>query len=723
MDSIPHTHEGANPPAGVEGAVTYRPTGPAAPGVPGLQDHQAAPGQPGPPLEPPPPPEPRPALQAALQAHRARCAAISARLAAAPPPPPPPERTPLQAALDAPEERRRGARRASLKALFEDPLAPQGGTAFDVTSNADRPPPATLGALGAVGPAGGPKAPPILDDSALTARALGGFSEKPLGLGATGTWEWSEGGILSGVDRPTPPAAGHAAPDLGALGQRVMVGPDGLPLADGQRTFDGTWTDPATVNGNGAGASFRLAPEPPELPEVAPRPPTQPQLALALPEPWHRYEPQLDLFASAFKYPTCTCRRDKHGHQKHTKRCQAQVRMTTAEFIKALALCWSYIVRCLEAHHVPPILVAYAARRAREVAVCCTKWKKLKCKRCEHFFNYQTTTPCHSRTCPVCGRKWSRKAMAAMFEYQKTHLVARDQGVLSRDYYMHTLTEQKPEFLTLKGLRASVYNVKKKLKDVWEKVVCNLPREPGWLDPEKYAAEKLRLYAAEQAAAELPCHERAAERRRLNAERKALWQSQRKQFPGKCPDAGMMGQVDLAIKGGVHVHALRYGAWHESDDVREAAGGTWTHDDAVRPKKDRTGVDFRGRNLAELDQVDAMRHAVCEVLKYICKTSTNPGTRGFIHPMLAVLFELATGPDAAATTVRMRAGYGSMKGIVAELDAKDEDGDDDEVPDKCPKCGCTELEVVFEDYSEPTMPQGGWCLRPTMWHPPPGGTS
>jgi len=547
-------------------------------------------------------------------------------------------------------------------------------------------PPAPPLELCAEGAEPGPAAKPILDDStATTAEALGG------------------------------------------LGQRVIVGPDGLPLTVAQASFDGTWTDPVnpanasecSTDAPELGPKFKLPPELPEMPPDyqyrAPRPPEPPQLPLFLPEPWHRTERQLDLFNTAFKYPTCTCR-----NGKHKKYCQAQVHTSTAKFITMLAACWSYVQTCLEVHHAAPLQIAYSARRAREVAICCTKWKAMKCKGCQHIFNYATTTPCHSRTCPVCGRKWSRKAMAAMFEYVKHHEVKRDQGMLSRDYYMHTFTEEKPATLTLKGLRASVYNVKKKMKDVWEKVVCNLPRDPGWLDQEKYAAEKQRLHAAWETTAELSCHERAAERRRLRAERRALWQSQRKRYPGKCTDAGMMGQVDLGIKGGVHVHALRYGAWHESDDVREAAGGTWTKDIAVRPENNRTGVDFRGRPLAELDQADAMKHAVCEVLKYICKTSTNPGTRGFVHPMLAVLFELATGPDSSGKCVRMREGYGTMKGIVAELDAKDED--EDEVPDHCPKCGCAEFEAVYEDYSEPTMPQGGWCLRPTMWRPPPGGS-
>jgi hypothetical protein len=173
----------------------------------------------------------------------------------------------------------------------------------------------------------------------------------------------------------------------------------------------------------------------------------------------------------------------------------------------------------------------------------------------------------------------------------------------------------------------------------------------------------------------------------------------------------MIPQVDLGILGNVHAHALRYGARHHSEDIRAAAGGTWTKDIKVRPEVRKGKMETND---------EAMKHAVCEVLKYICKTSTNPGTRGFIHPMLAVLFELATGPDASGDCVRMREGYGSMKGIIAALDKK-KDEDEDETEGKCPKCGCAEHDVVFEEYDKPTMPRGGWCLRPTMWRPPPGG--
>lgn len=498
------------------------------------------------------------------------------------------------------------------------------------------------------------------------------------------------------------------------------MAPAGLPLTTAQRSLDGTWTEPVDVYVNPA-ETWRptLPPELPEPPEVAPSPPEQPQLPLPLPEPWHRNEPQLDLFASTFKYPSCTCTSGKD--RKHKKNCQAQIHTTTARFIEMLALCWAYVQSCLEAHRASQEIVGYAARRAREVAVCCTQWKAMKCKGCAHLFNYATTTPCHSRTCPVCGRKWSRKAMAAMFEFTKTHLVARDKGEIDRDYYMHTFTEQKPTALTLKGLRASVHNVKKKLKNVWEKVVCNLPRDDGWQESDEYAPTRKRLNEEMAATKHLPREEREEWRARIRAERKAAWTPQRAKYPGKCPDAGMIGQVDLGILGGVHVHALRYGSYHRSDDIRAAAGGTMTKDIKVRPKKDRTGTDFRGRDLAELDQADEMKHAVCEVLKYICKTSTNPGTRGFVHPMLAVLFELATGPDPSGKHVRMREGYGSMKGIIAALDKKDGDEDEHE-HDKCPKCGCTEHDVVFERYDEPTMPNGGWCLKPTMWRPPPGGT-
>ena len=691
MESVPHADRGeqaAYPERGLEGAVMYRP-----PGEGDATDaplNQAAPGRPGPPLEAPstlPELHINPAwpesLQASVRAMHARVqAGILARAESAP--------------AGCTSATQRPPTSAGILARAESaPAAPPVQTAMDWPAQdgatSDTTP--ARGAEGAEAEPAPPSAAGILDDSAVTARALAGL--------------------------------------LGPLGQRVFSGPGGMPLTVAQRALDGTWTDPTavqdavddTADALDLGRPFNLAPGQPVTNVVAPRPPEQPQLPLRLPEPWHRPERQLDLFKTAFKWPSCTCKKGTGGTPtQHTDRCQAQVHMSTAQFITAESLCWAYVVACFRAYptNITHAQLAYAERRAREVALCCTKWHGLKCKGCQHIHHYATTTPCNSRTCPVCGRRWSRKAMAAMYEWQKAHPVVG--GEHPRDDYMHTFTEQKPPTLTLKGLRQSINNVLSKAKNAWEKVLCNLPRKPGWLDAEKYAAAKLDIAARRAASEHLPCRERAAERRRLDAESKALWQSQRKNFPGPCKDAGMVAQADIGILGGIHVHALRRGAYHYSDDIREAAGGTWTKDIKVAPKEERTGIDWRtGEPLAELDQADALKHAVCEVLKYVVKTSTNPGRRSHIHPMLAVLYEMATGPDAAGKSLRLRRGYGTMKSFVADLDATKDDEDKDEHK-KCPKCGGTEHEEVFESYEEPTMPNGGWCLRPTrMKRGPPGG--
>lgn len=431
-----------------------------------------------------------------------------------------------------------------------------------------------------------------------------------------------------------------------------------------------------------------------------------------LPRPWQgRPEPLLDLMRQPFHYPTCQCDLKK-GRGQHRMGCEAQVRLTTARFMRALAACWAWVTACLKHFDAPPVLIEYAARRARVVGNCCTYWKAMKCKGCQNVFNYHQVQGCNSRTCPVCGRRWARKAWAAAFVYVEEYEVKREKGVVSRDYFMHTFTEQKPDDLSLKGLRTSIYNVKRKAKNVWEKVVQYLPRRDGFTDGDEYASTRARLAAEMDATKGLPREEREIRRAEIRAARRDAWTQHCRKYPGKCKEAGMVAQVDLGVLGNVHLHALRYGAEHRSDDIRAAAGGTWTKDIAVRPKRCNGHMQSPD---------DATAHAVCETLKYVCKTSTNPGTRGFVHPMLAVLFELAS-KDA-----KLRQGYGSMRGMIADLNRREDEGEDDEEPglDACPKCGCCEddLERVEFHYQEPTLPNDGWCLRPDASpSAPPGGT-
>jgi Zn finger protein HypA/HybF involved in hydrogenase expression len=400
---------------------------------------------------------------------------------------------------------------------------------------------------------------------------------------------------------------------------------------------------------------------------------------------------------------------------------------TTTKFIEALAACWLWVVGCLEAAKAPPAIIAYAARRAREVAVCGTQWRAFRCQGCGHDFKHSVIDGCDSRTCPLCGRKRSRRVVAAMLEFTKTHPVMRVVGKLSRDYYMHTFTEDKPEVLTLKGIRQSVKSVKAKARQMWEDLGSKLPREKDWPTKKQWLEAKAgfeeelrqvdgRLARLLAAIAEMPRGERSgpraeaqraykAEVRRIKAARRALWLKHHNGFPGACPEAGMIVQVDMGTGANIHVHAMRYGAHQLSEDIHESAGATWHYDEAVRPRPEKM------RDGKQETREDAIARAVCETVKYICKTTTLPGEHGFVHPMLAVLFELATGPDASGAHVRMTEGSGSMRGIIKRLEEKEED---EEVPEECPKCHSKGESIVKVEktYRRPTMPNGGWCLRP-----------
>lgn len=249
------------------------------------------------------------------------------------------------------------------------------------------------------------------------------------------------------------------------------------------------------------------------------------------------------------------------------------------DYQAALAATWASLVAWMEAHRWDAKELAFARRRAREVLVCGDTWRVF-----EHECGYLDETHavliegCDSRGCPRCAKAAATKYRMAGYHYVKTHPVARVKGRVSRGYFLTTLTEPKPEFLTLDGLSKSIANVKRKGSNAWKKVCRFNPRRADGV-PGKY--------------------------------------------PGKCSDAGMVCRVEVGPHGNVHAHVLRYGAYHRSEDVRWATGGDWTHDTRVRQ-------DERGA-----------RGGVNEVLKYVMKGSTKPGRREFVHPSLAVLVELA----------------------------------------------------------------------------------
>jgi len=273
---------------------------------------------------------------------------------------------------------------------------------------------------------------------------------------------------------------------------------------------------------------------------------------------------------------------------------------TLGQYIDALATTWRSVVTWMEAHGADPRDLAFAERRAREVPNCGDTWKVPVCE-CGHEDDAHAVLieGCDSRTCPRCARLKSQHYRKAGFAFVQAHPVARVKGKVSRGYFLTTLTEPKPEIVSLASLTEQVGAVKKAGRDVHRKVGRFLPRKKDG------------------------CFG---------------------QYPGKCSDAGQVVAVECGPRANIHAHVLRYGAYHWSEDVREAAGGHWTHDTKIRQ-------DERGA-----------RGGVVEALKYATKSSTRPGRREFLHPALAVLFELATRGR------RLIEGYGTMRGLVKQAD-------------------------------------------------------
>ena len=340
------------------------------------------------------------------------------------------------------------------------------------------------------------------------------------------------------------------------------------------------------------------------------------------------------------------------------------VKMTFGQYQDALSACWSSVADWMKANGWGKRDIAYAERRAREVATCGETWKMPVCE-CGHTEERKAVLieGCDSRTCPRCGKLASEKLTLAGRTFVDAHPVVREKGRVSRGYALTTLTEEKPPTITLAGLTASVKNVKKKGANVWKKVWRFNPRKKDG----KYG-----------------------------------------KYPGKATDAGAIHRIELGPSGNVHGHALRYGAWHWSEDVRQAAGDTWTHDTKVKQQEKGKGGIYG---------------AVRECLKYVTKSSTKPGRREFTQPALAVLFELATRGK------RLVEGYGSMRGILKQAEdayMEERQGvlkDDDERLSElgaCPCCGSADT-WKWKNVS-----------RPKTWMPPrprrqqaeaPGGTS
>jgi hypothetical protein len=322
-----------------------------------------------------------------------------------------------------------------------------------------------------------------------------------------------------------------------------------------------------------------------------------------------------------------------------------------------MAATWASAAAWGREHGQDARLVRYMERRAREVPVCGETWQVPICE-CGHHEDTRAILieGCDSRTCPRCARLRANHYRRAGFVFVDAHPVQRVKGKVSRGYFLSTITEKKPDVLTVDGMAASIRNIKHKGRDVWRKVTRFLPR-------------RQRGHYGE--------------------------------YPGKATDAGQIVSVECGPHGNVHGHILRYGAYHWSADIREAAGGSWTHDTKIRQ-------DERGA-----------RGGVVEALKYVCKSSNKPGRREFTEPALAVLFEIAS------YRMRLVEGYGSMRGLIRQAEEayieqhqgvmRDEAERTAELP-ACPCCGGNAWK--WQNVKKPH----GWT-QPARKRPPPGSTA
>ena len=608
MNSLPQDE------AGVEGADTFRPSGPATQGVPGLQDQAEGSSLP-PPLEPPSTLTP---LQAALAAHKSRCIAIAAKLATVTPPPP-------------------------------------------------------AGALGEPVPAGeAPKGPsPIVH----------------------------EGGTIRGE------VCGPAQAQLVlTVGGEPLTGP-------AQKGFDAAWYEPRPLGepetespGVRAARELRRAqlaaqPRAPEAPRQDPLP---------FPRPWLNLdEPLLDLCYGdqPFEVPDYgDLPKAQHGEYFETP----------GDYLRALGECWKHAARCDARFGAPAGVVEFTVKRAQTVGDCGTRWGNVwQCDTCGHVDKHYAInlTKCESRMCPFCGKqrrgRWLRPVFAFTKKYKVQPRTAESKGHLSRDWYMDTATEVKPPTVSQKGLRASVTGVKKKWPKMAE-VAGHLPRDKDWPDKAKWDAAKVKFAAEMEAAKALPPEERKAEQARIRDARAKLYKLHQHKWPGECPDFGMLACIDMDAEAFVHAHVIRYGAWAWADDMREACGGTWTHIQSVRPK-------WRKGHMETAEEAQA--HAVFETVKYPAKMTTKAKGNYYVHPYLAMLFERAT------CGMRLIEGYGTMRGLVKQMeDAEAEEAAEEaaERPAECERCGGHDLHEVVVASDKPAW-QRSRPKKKAQPQAPPGG--
>lgn len=408
----------------------------------------------------------------------------------------------------------------------------------------------------------------------------------------------------------------------------------GLPLVDAQRGMDGRWYEPPTK-----------APEGPrDCPTVDAPAPRAALPLLPLPGLF-TVPPQVDLFEQRWEKPA--------------KGAAGEVEATYEDRTEWQRKMWGWARDSARDHNSK----SYAHRRAEQVGTCGKEWvTERTCTDCggvdESVVHPMDT--CNSRGCLICAPARSKIIKKNLAAYREKHKPQRTHGAhnkVSRNYFFHTITIPVPPDVSLPGFRTMFSTAKKALKVLFGKdrkghmgLLTLLPRRPG-----------------------------------------------EEQTDAACPDWGGFASIEVGPHGNLHIHVLRYGAFHRSEDIRAALahlGIKWTFDKCIR-----TGKDFTG--------------AVAEVAKYMTKGSTKPGRTRSTHPLVSVLAELALAGCKLYRT------FGNMSGLT-EVDATiDEMQAEEDRRWSCPHCGGTHGEDVITHFDKPCIPPG-WRRKRKR---PPGETN
>ena len=416
---------------------------------------------------------------------------------------------------------------------------------------------------------------------------------------------------LPGKSRSAPdvaPPAGQRAFDLPG----AQLGLDGRSYAPTPHPAWEAWLDSAPAPWEDG--EDLAEPEPPVW--LEPGQPALPPL-----EPWLRREPLLPLFGQNAAAWDRSRGEGEPGYE---------VSMTPAEWRESVAECLAHAAACLRQypelhpwaekkrkksqHPKPPVglrLIEYVERNAREILDCDQQWRMPVADCGAHDNDHSILIDgCDSKCCQRCQNTRASVYGDAGKVYAKSHPVIthqhgkkrRNRG--GRDNYMGTFTIAKPPTFTVLQLRREVEQLQRAAHAAWRNVFRYLPRK------------RAGHYG---------------------------------EYPGVCAEAGMIRDVEFGPHMNPHSHYNRHGAYHWSEDTREATGGNWTHDGAVRDKRGRRGAN-------------AQADAFAETIKYAFPMSNKPGRHSYLHPWYATLITIAT------FYKHMVQGYGTMAGLVKQAE-------------------------------------------------------